>query len=162
MTASREEPSASRPPDILRRRVVNWLAGSSAGALAGSIFFPLLRYLSPPRIPEAPTHQIEAGPANDPDLIDKGFKIVRFGSEPVILVRAGDGDFRAFAATCTHLDCIVEYRPERKALWCNCHNGQFDLGGRNVAGPPPRPLARYEVHQVRNRQGATNLVIARS
>ncbi len=163
MTSPSEvEPGAGRP-DPLRRRIVDWLAGLSATALAGSVFFPLLRYLSPPRIPEAATSQIEAGSANDPELIEKGFKIVRFGSEPVILVRVGEDDFRAFAATCTHLDCIVEYRPERKVLWCNCHNGQFDLTGRNVAGPPPRPLARYEVHVVRDRKGAApTLVVARS
>lgn len=155
--------STSGAPDPLRRRIVNWLAGSSAGALAGSVLFPLVRYLSPPRVPEAATHQIEAGGTNDPELIEKGFKIVRFGSEPVILVRAGEGDYRAFAATCTHLDCIVEYRPARQTIWCNCHNGQFDLTGRNVAGPPPRPLARYEVHQIPGRDGgAPQLVIARS
>jgi Rieske Fe-S protein len=30
-------------------------------------------------------------------------------------------------------------------VWCACHNGRFDLTGRNVGGPPPRPLDQLEV-----------------
>lgn len=138
-------------PDRRRRRLVNWLAGGSAAAFAASVFYPVARYLSPPRIPEAATDRIEAGRIDDPELAEKGYKIVRFGAEPVILVRTAQGDYRAFAATCTHLDCIVEFRPDRQLLWCNCHDGRFDLTGRNVGGPPPRPLERYQVHVVAGR-----------
>ena len=74
--------------------------------------------------------------------------IVRFGRTPVILIRTGDGDFRAFAATCTHLDCIVQFRPDLQRIWCACHGGQFDLTGRNVAGPPPKPLPEFVVNEV--------------
>src|SRR5678815_2550085 len=78
-----------------------------------------------------------------PELVATGFKIVPFGNEPVILVKTAEGDFRALAATCTHLDCIVEYRRDKNLLWCNCHGGHFDLTGRVVGGPPPRPLRPY-------------------
>ena len=59
----------------------------------------------------------------------------RFGAEPVILVKAGESDFRAFSATCTHLDCIVTCRKDKGDIYCNCHGGTYDLTGRNVAGP---------------------------
>jgi hypothetical protein len=72
------------------------------GALLLSIGYPVLRYLSPPRVPEATTRQVEAGAVNDPELLQRGFKIVRFGAEPVILIRVAEEDFRAFSATCTH------------------------------------------------------------
>ena len=52
------------------------------------------------------------------------------GAEPVILVRLSDSEFRAFAGTCTHLDCIVEFHKEPGRIWCNCHNGEYDLNGR--------------------------------
>ena len=81
------------------RRFVNWFLGSSAGALVASIFYPVFRFLSPPEVPESTTHQVEAGPTNDPELVEKGFKIVRFGNEPVLLVRVAEDDYRAFAAT---------------------------------------------------------------
>ena len=131
-----------------RRTFLNWLLGTSGGALLLSAFYPVARYLNPPRIPEASTNQVEAGRVDDAAYREKGFKIVRFGMDPVIVVRVGEQEFRAFAATCTHLDCIVEYRADRKLLWCNCHNGQYDLQGQVVGGPPPRPLASYATHIV--------------
>ena len=143
-----------------RRRFLNWLLGTSGGALAASALYPVVRFISPPRVPEASTNQVNAGPANDPELLEKGFKIVRFGNDPVILVDAGGGDYRAFAATCTHLDCIVEFRQTEQLIWCNCHDGVYDLTGRNIAGPPPRPLAAYTVHRVGRGAGqAASLVV---
>jgi Rieske Fe-S protein len=142
-----------------RRSFLNWFLGTALGALAGSILYPVLRFLSPPQVPEAATHEVEAGATNDPELLERGFKIVRFGAEPVILIRAADGDFRAFAATCTHLDCIVEYQKDRRRIWCNCHSGEYDLNGRNVAGPPPRPLAAYTVHLVAAAGGGAQTIV---
>ena len=148
--------------DVARRRFTQWFLGSSVGALAMSVLYPVLRFLDPPRIAEQSVQQVEVGPANDPDLMQKGFKIVRFGNEPVIVVKAADGDFRAFTATCTHLDCIVEYRPQQGVLFCNCHGGQYDLTGRNIAGPPPRPLVQLVVHTVEQNGGTPVLVVARA
>lgn len=138
----------SQEVDSGRRRLLNGFLGGSVAALFAAVAYPVVRFLSPPRIPEATTHQVEAGPVNDPELLEKGYKILRFGTEPVILVRVDEGDHRAFAATCTHLDCIVEYRTDQRQLVCNCHNGLYDLNGRNVGGPPPRPLDRFEVHEI--------------
>jgi Rieske Fe-S protein len=142
-----------------RRRFLNWFLGTSAGALVGSILFPILAFLRPPLIAEAATAEVEAGLVNDPEFLDRGFKVVPLGSEPVIVVRLAEGEFRALAATCTHLDCIVEYRADQKVLWCNCHNGRFDLSGRNIAGPPPRPLETYQVHVVQRRPGQAGTVV---
>ena len=55
------------------------------------------------------------------------------------------GDVRAFSAVCTHLACTVQYRPDFQHIWCACHNGHYDLQGKNIAGPPPRPLDAYKV-----------------
>ena len=145
--------------DTNRRGFLNWLLGTSAGALAASVFYPVARFVSPPDIPEANTNQVEAGPTNDPALIDEGFKILRFGNEPVILVRSGNDDYRAFAATCTHLDCIVEYHKDHKRLWCNCHNGEYDLQGQVVAGPPPHGLQAFKVDLVDKGPGQPRTIV---
>lgn len=147
------------PAEIGRRKFVNWFLGTSVGALAASILFPVFRFLSPPRVPEATTNQVEAGPANEAIFLANGFKIVRFGSEPVIVVRVAEGEFRAFAATCTHLDCIVTYQKDRSRIFCNCHNGIYDLHGRNVAGPPPRPLESFQVNLVPQGGGQAPIVV---
>jgi Rieske Fe-S protein len=137
-----------RRGDVDRRSIVSWILGGTGGALFLSVVYPIFRFISPPRIPEATTNQVAAGTTTDPEYLDKGYKIVRFGSEPVIVVRVSPTEYRAFAATCTHLDCIVEYRKEKSAIWCNCHNGEYDLNGKNVSGPPPRPLAAYTLNLV--------------
>ena len=127
-----------------------------------SVLYPVVRFVSPPRVPEASTNQVEAGVVNDPEFMDKGFKIVRFGSDPVIVIRAGENDFRALSATCTHLDCIVEYQKAQNRIWCNCHNGQYDLAGRNVGGPPPRPLTAFKVDLVsRGESQPSTIVVSR-
>jgi Rieske Fe-S protein len=150
-------------PDHGRRSVLNWFLGSAVGGLLVAVAYPVLRFISPPAEPEAATDQVEAGATNDPELLENGFKIVRFGVEPVILIRVSEGDFRAFSATCTHLDCIVEYQKDHSRIWCNCHNGEYDLNGRNVSGPPPKPLEPYQVNLVsRGSSQPATIVVSRA
>src|SRR3954451_24226124 len=96
-----------------RRRFLNGFLGTGFGALLASVLYPILRYVSPPRIPEATTNQVEAGDVTDGALKDKGFKIIRFGPEPLILLQAPETSYRPFSATCTHLDCIVGYQKDQ-------------------------------------------------
>jgi cytochrome b6-f complex iron-sulfur subunit len=135
----------------------------SLGAVAASVLYPIARFLDPPERSHAvAANQIEAGLTNDADYIDKGYKIVRFGDKPVIVVRVEEGDFRAFSAVCTHLDCIVEYRKNKRVIWCNCHNGQYDLQGGVLAGPPPKPLTSYDVKLVDAGDQQRKVVVTRS
>jgi cytochrome b6-f complex iron-sulfur subunit len=155
-------PMAGPNDNPRRRSFLNWLLGGSAAGLFASVVYPVARFVSPPDVPEAATNQIEAGSTSDPELVENGFKIVRFGSDPVIVVRVSDTEYRAFAATCTHLDCIVEYRQDKRLLWCWCHNGAYDLQGRNVAGPPPRPLEAYQVNLVEKTGQPATIVVTRA
>ncbi|MCX2682852.1 ubiquinol-cytochrome c reductase iron-sulfur subunit [Campylobacter sp. MIT 21-1685] len=41
---------------------------------------------------------------------------------------------------CTHLGCIPAYAPNEQLFKCACHGGEFDTSGKNIFGPPPRPL----------------------
>jgi Rieske Fe-S protein len=60
-----------------------------------------------------------------------------------LLVRLGARDLVAFSQECTHLSCAVIPKVAEGVFLCPCHEGYFDLRtGRNIAGPPPRPLAR--------------------
>ena len=86
------------------------------------------------------------GAARVGELKPNSAKIFRFGSRPGLLLLGADGEYRAMSATCTHLSCTVQYRADLKQVWCACHNGTYDLAGRNVSGPPPRPLELFDVH----------------
>jgi nitrite reductase/ring-hydroxylating ferredoxin subunit len=69
-----------------------------------------------------------------------------FDHEPCLLIRTMDGALVAYSQKCTHLSCAVVPRVEEGVLHCPCHQGTFDLAtGRNIAGPPPRPLPVIEL-----------------
>jgi len=132
-----------KAPDEGKRDFLKYVLGGGLLAWAAAVLYPLFAYLRPPQQAEVEVSSVKAGKL---DAIEKdsGF-IVRFGNKPVIVVRGANGDLRAFSATCTHLDCTVQYRKDIGMIWCACHNGRYDLNGRNIAGPPPRPLDEYRV-----------------
>lgn len=61
------------------------------------------------------------------------------------LRRNNDNDFIAFAANCTHLGCPVRWEKDAHLFMCPCHGGVYYADGTVAAGPPPKPLTRYEV-----------------
>jgi len=127
-----------------RRGFLNWFLGTSMGAMVLSVVYPVARYVSPPDVPEAQTSRVVA--AREGELKPNSGKVFRFGSQPGLLIRTVEGEYKAFAATCTHLNCTVQYRDDTRQIWCACHNGVYDLKGQNVSGPPPRPLEEYAVN----------------
>ena len=69
--------------------------------------------------------------------------------DPCLLIRTRDGQLVAYDQKCTHLACAVVPRLDDGVLHCPCHEGYFDLAtGRNIAGPPPRPLPVIELEIV--------------
>ncbi|NUQ65947.1 MAG: Rieske (2Fe-2S) protein [Pirellulales bacterium] len=84
-----------------------------------------------------------------------------FGGKPCMVVVTPDGEVLAFNAICTHLDCTVLYRPGESDIFCPCHNGVYDLHGRNISGPPPRPLEQYKV-TLRGTPGQEEIIVSRS
>lgn len=134
----------NQPKNESRRRFLDYLLGTSAVATLGAIFYPIFRFMVPPQITEAQQNSVIAAKSNE--IANNSGKIFKFGSKPGIIIRTQTGDLKAFSASCTHLDCIVQYQPETKQIWCACHNGQFDLTGKNVGGPPPRPLEEFTVN----------------
>ena len=134
----------SQPTAPGRRSVLTLLLGTWGAGVVGAVVYPVLRFLVPPDIPESPTLTVSAGKASD--LAPNSGRVVPFGSEPALVVRLAGGELRAFTAVCTHLSCTVQYRSDLREIWCACHNGHYDLNGRNVSGPPPRPLRAYDVN----------------
>ena len=131
---------------VNRRQFTNFLLGGGLLGWLGSVFYPVISFLKPPDIPEANVQSLKAGVASE--FAANSAEILKFGRKPVILIRTEAGEFRAFAATCTHLDCIVQYRSDLRQIWCACHNGLYDLKGRNVSGPPPKPLEEFTVNVI--------------
>jgi cytochrome b6-f complex iron-sulfur subunit len=112
-------------------------------AWAAAILYPILSYLKPPKLAGSEVNSIKVMKVSE--IKNNEGKIFRFGETPGILIKTKAGEYRAFKATCTHLDCTVQYKDDIEMMWCACHNGKYDVNGRNVSGPPPRPLTPYKV-----------------
>jgi len=140
-----EKPDPLQPESVEPgRRWINVLLGAGVAASIASFIYPAIRYMLPAQVAESTSRSVVAAKVNE--LKNNTGKIFKFGSKPALLVRTPDGEFKAFSAVCTHLNCTVQYREDLHQIWCACHNGLYDLAGRNVSGPPPRPLDAFEVH----------------
>lgn len=132
------------PESPPRRNFLDILLGTSAVATLGAIVYPILRFMSPPQIVESAENSVVAAKLSE--VPPNSGKIFKFGNKPGILVHTAQGEFKAFSAVCTHLECIVQYKEDTKQIWCACHNGQYNLSGQNIGGPPPRPLEEFKVN----------------
>lgn len=55
-----------------------------------------------------------------------------------------EGEPVAMSNICTHLGCPVSWAADRQEFLCPCHGGVYNKQGVPIAGPPPRPLPRFE------------------
>jgi len=130
--------------DEARRRWLSRLLATSLGATIVSFVYPILRFLVPPAASEPSQSEIELD-VKASQILPNTARIVPLAGKAVLLLKTASGELKALTATCTHLACTVQYRPERSDVWCACHNGTYDLNGLNVSGPPPRPLTKLDV-----------------
>ncbi len=134
------------PPEkekMTRRSFLDYLVGLGVIAWLGSVLYPIFAYFKVPEQTEAAPTSVTAGSLKD--FKPNQGKVFRFGNEPAILIDTPEGKLAAFSAVCTHLQCTVQYRPDMGKIFCACHGGVYDLNGRNIGGPPPRPLQEYKV-----------------
>ncbi len=127
-----------------RRYFLNTLLSSGFAATATAILYPILQFIMPPASAESAEMSVSAGRIDD--VSPNSGRIFKFGDSPGLLLRTAEGELRAFSAQCTHLNCTVQYDPGERLIICACHNGQYDLNGKNISGPPPKPLDAYTVN----------------
>ncbi|MFQ5721887.1 MAG: ubiquinol-cytochrome c reductase iron-sulfur subunit [Candidatus Aminicenantales bacterium] len=68
---------------------------------------------------------------------------ITFLPEHKLFVFRREDDFHAISAVCTHLSCIVDWKPDQQGFYCSCHGSVFSKDGVNLSGPAPRPLPWY-------------------
>ncbi len=128
-----------------RRGFLDILLGGAAAGSLGTVLYPVIRYLTPLQQsgPSGPTRLSDEDIAT---LDENQFVIIPIAGQRVMVFRDGDNNVRALQARCTHEGCTVQYMPGESLIWCACHNGRFDINGRILSGPPPRPLPKYAVN----------------
>lgn len=129
-----------------RRRFLDLLLGLGATGWLASVLYPVFRYLTP--LPSAgPGGPVKLSPDQITSLAKQSFVIVPALGKRILVFQDAEQKLRALDARCTHEGCTVKFVPGESVIWCACHNGRFDLDGRVISGPPPRPLAQYVAQQ---------------
>jgi cytochrome b6-f complex iron-sulfur subunit len=135
--------AASHPT---RRSVLDLLLGTTLVGTVASALYPILRYLKP--LPAAgPGGPVRLTRADVDALETKRFVIVPAAGTRILVFRDQAQTLRAVDARCTHEGCTVQYVAAEGGIWCACHNAKFDVEGRVLSGPPPKPLPRYAIHE---------------
>lgn len=142
-----------------RRNFLDVVLGFGFISTALSVLYPIWRYVIPPASAEPATDSVVAGTIAS--FKPNSGAVIKFGTKPAIILREPSGEFRAFSAVCTHLDCTVQYKSDTSQIWCACHGGTYDLSGNVVSGPPPRPLEQFVV-KLRGEPGREEVVVSRS
>lgn len=137
-----------------------------------AIFYPVIWFLRPRRATVSGAQEM-AAPFKVSEVLTSKQNPFNFAGRPCLVVVTPEGtkrlargerlqadDVHAFDGICTHLACTVEHRADKGDIFCNCHEGIFDLNGRNVSGPPPRPLTSYKVI-LRGEPGQEEIIVSR-
>lgn len=67
-----------------------------------------------------------------------------------VYIKLGEGgNLLAYNANCPHLGCTVDYKQDKEAFVCPCHDSSFNLNGERSNEIPPRNMDSLEV-EVRN------------
>lgn len=129
---------------VTRREFCNFLFLTSSALFLGAAGFAGKAVYDSKFEPTYPQTKIEGAQDLQPGA-SLNFRYPR-EEDTAILIRAQDGNFYAYGQKCTHLSCPVYYSRDNDRLECPCHEGGFDVrDGRNLYGPPPRPLDKIEV-----------------
>lgn len=141
--------------DPLNRRDFIKMTTAAIGGLIGALIgLPSLAYLlSPSLSAEEESDTIALGPLeNYPIGVPTRFDFTRTkvnGWERtavnygLFVVRKNENEVRVFSDICTHLGCRVSWHPDIEHYVSPCHDGHFDIMGKNISGPPPRPLDEF-------------------
>ena len=68
---------------------------------------------------------------------------VKVEGQDVWVVKATESEFFVYHPLCTHHDCLITWQEKKSLFLCPCHGATFNIKGRVLSGPPPRPLDRY-------------------
>ena len=97
-------------------------------------------------LPPVSNNTIALPLADFPDLQKTGGSIVGKASgyaNPIVIAHVMDTSFAALDAICTHMNCTVTYSALNVELECPCHGSTYEVDGRVIGGPAPRPLTAF-------------------
>jgi menaquinol-cytochrome c reductase iron-sulfur subunit len=141
--------------DLSRRHFLNVAVNAVGAGITAILAVPIAGYFLDPalRSSDSKKNWVKLGPASDLGADPKEFAFQTIRSEGFMKQNvnakayaylADDGKPVAFSNICTHLGCPAGWEASESKFRCPCHGGVYDKTGKNIAGPPPRPLPPFE------------------
>ena len=137
-------------PEGTRRRFFELAIKAAAGFIGLSLAVPLVGYVISPTFKRRVQSWVDVASVNElPAGIPKQLEYVatvRDGyletktQKALWAVKQPDGQVTVFSPMCTHLGCGYHWDGAAQQFKCPCHGSMFDISGRVVGGPAPRPL----------------------
>lgn len=128
---------------ITRRTFLNTLFGGWFFAFFAGTFSALMKFAFP-TLGKEPDFVV-LNRKDFTDLANNSIKRFPWGGAVGLYFKKADGSVLALKGVCTHMECNVAYKPEERRFYCACHNGWYDENGKNISGPPPKPLEVFTV-----------------
>ena len=147
------------PGEQATRRAFLVAAGAAGLCYTAALAYPIYRYLASPEEMALSATAVTEVTLKDAQKLPLGSVLMfKFGTAPAMLIHHEDGRWIAMTAVCTHLGCTVKFEPALNRIHCSCHGGTYDPHtGKNVSGPPPKPLTAYKVNVA-----ATSVTVSRA
>jgi Rieske Fe-S protein len=146
--------STSSKNELGRRDFIKATVATIGGLIGALIGIPSVVYLLSPSLQaQDATDLIDLGPLENypvgiPTRFD--FTLTKVNgwertatNYGLYVVRKSESEVRVFSDICTHLGCRVTWHPDQEHYISPCHDGHFDILGKNISGPPPRPLDEF-------------------
>jgi menaquinol-cytochrome c reductase iron-sulfur subunit len=143
------------PEELTRRGFFERLSIALGGVCAAILGVPLVGFVIAPLFGKGKESWVPVGKIDD---FEVGKTVTVPFPDPSPLPWAGitargaawlrrdsKDTFIAFSVNCTHMGCPVRWLHDPELFMCPCHGGIYYKDGTVAAGPPPRPLTRYEV-----------------
>ncbi len=136
------------PAYVTRTKFLSGVALVTGGVLTAAILVPVIGFAVADSVQEEEWRWVDVGPLRDfPD--GEVASLAVSGPYPEsdrrAYLRHKEGAIIAIWNRCAHLGCPVAYSAGGDVYSCPCHGGAYDSLGLVTAGPPPRPLDRFDV-----------------
>ena len=153
---------------ISRRDFIKLATVTVGGVIGAAVGIPGIVYLVDPAmeaggkdawIPLGPLENFEIG---KPTLVTfvrtqvNGWEKTS-NSYGVFVIRKSEEEILVLSNRCTHLSCRVNWKDDKQAFVCPCHDATFSQEGEVLGGPPPRPLDRYEGEALKIEEGVLSI-----
>lgn len=128
---------------VTRRKFLNTLFSGWFFAFLAGCAYPYLKFIYPNLGKEPDFVLLDA--KDFLEIPPNSTKPFAWGGKLGLFFKKTDGTVHALKGVCTHMECNIMYKPEERKFYCPCHKGWFDENGKNIAGPPPKPLEFFEI-----------------